>query len=573
MVIYSRISFKSFVFIHFIAALLLFPPFVSSAQDSDQILEYQPEASMAMGWNSLTNRPSNARANCLDPSSYEISDEPREESGGSGIRAEGNFQLIFSKSEIADGFGLNAAASYRSLAYNVSGSAEYAQSKQVSTENTNVAGYVKVETRAQSLRGKSGVAELRSFSLSDTNLPADSLGARLSGIRLSQEALDALKNSPEEFFNNCGDGFVIDIYYGGRLNVIASLSSTSEQEKRKLESSLKGSGGGAEVSIDGFIESAKSTAVESFNASYLMVGTDGGDINVLTVAELKTTFDNFPGNVKKNDIGVRLRVASYASLLPESERYRFGPTDEVIKAARLYNDLESVWRNLADMRGALNKKLRWDLAVNERCLSDKQDEIGAFNSTVLKNITACAEQTTSSFSTPSICESDAFPANPAKNSDPSCPSTTAIVDGQLSQFDYRLFYPMLVVNNELPACKQYDTAEVQAVVRKQWLKPVIDAQCNDNINLPQCNNEIRRQLVNNIHVVDTTKPLAPYGKNGYLSSCQDCKMKWGSGGKAIIQCSCSKNKKYKNTAWINMQCPQKTALQNCNRRLRYGKCK
>ena len=523
-----------------------------------------------MGWNSLSNRPSNARGNCLEPSSYEVS-EQQAEGGGDGIRATGSFRLIFSKSEIADGFGLNAAASYRSLAYNVSGSARYAQSRQVSAENTNVAGYVKVETRAQSLRGKAATAN--SFVSSDTQLSSETLVAGISGIRLSQTALDALTTSPEEFFNQCGDGFVIDIYYGGRLNILAELSSESEQNKRKLEASLKGSGGGAEVQIDGFVEASKSTEVKNFNASYMVVGTDGKGISVSSIDKLEKTFNDFPGNVKANDTGVRIRVASYASLLPGSEQYQFGPTEEMIKTARLHNDLDSVWRDLADMRdGGLRNKLRWDLAVSDRCLSNKQDEIGAFKGAALKNIKACAEQTTSSFETPSNCSTASLPHNPTGNGDTSCPATTAIVGGQLSQFDYRLFYPLLKVAGELPSCKKYAKAEIQSKVSNQWLKPVIDAQCNKDNSLPQCTNSVRRELDANIHIVDTTEPEPPFGRNGYLKTCQNCKMKWITGGKAQIQCSCSKNKVFKNTAWINMQCPQKTALQNCNRKLRYGKC-
>lgn len=550
---------------------LFLPLCAATAQQTDQLMEYQSEAKVGWGWNSLTNRPSQTRGNCLDPDSYEISQSNADESS-SGIIAEGSFKLVFSKSSIADGFGLNAAANYRSVAYEASGSAKYAQSKQVSAQNTNVAGYVKVETRSQSLRAK-GYSGAETLS-SDVPMTSSMLGAKLSGIRLSPDALAALNESPEKFFTNCGDGFVIDIYYGGRLNVLAELSTGSEESKRKLEESLKGAGGGATIEIGGFVEASKSSEVSSFSASFRAVGSDGTGIDVSDVDSLKDTFDKFPRNVKDNDRGVRIRVASYASLLPNSEQYQFGPTQEVIEAARLHNDLDSVWRDLADMRsGDLANELRWDLAVDKDCLGEKQDEIVAYQKRVKNNVTGCATKITSSLSTPGACGKAVFPANPSSSASATCPATTAVIDGQLSQFDYRMFYPLVKNEKVLPACKKYATGEVQQAVNAQWLEPIIDAQCNDDNTLRQCNNRIRQQLQNNIHVVDTTgntAPIHPYG--GYSRSCKNCTSKWDASGAATFQCSCAKNKEFRNTAWITMQCPQDNALQNCNRRLRYGNC-
>lgn len=259
--------------IFFLMAFLCFGIISVPAAGQDQKLEYQPEAVLALGWNSIENSSSAGRASCLDPKSYQSNKNKSKDPNYYGT-----FRLVYSKTDIEDGFGLNSSASYRGLVYKASGSVKYAQSKQVSSQSTNASGFVTVETRSESLLGQSALSQGGAFVPSYQSAPFSAVKARLGDIRLSNDYVQMLKSNPGEFFRQCGDGFVMDIYYGGRLNIFATLTTDSETSRKKLEASLKGSGGVAEISIDGFISNAKNSGNTEFNASYMAVGSDGSEL-------------------------------------------------------------------------------------------------------------------------------------------------------------------------------------------------------------------------------------------------------------------------------------------------------
>jgi len=219
----------------------------------------------------------------------------------------------------------------------------------------------------------------------------------------------------------------------------------------------------------------------------------------------------------------------------------------------------------------LTDKLRWEYSVDKQCLANKQDEIHQFNQNLLTKIQACSKKLNSINGIPAACESDTLRAGlQLKSGSSSCPATTQIIAGQLSQFDYRLFYPVVKQSGVLPNCRKWGAGQIQQVVSTQWLDPTIDTQCRANPNQPQCVNATRAKLKSNIHVVDTSEPLQPEGL--YKETCKNCKLKWISGGKAQMQCSCKRDGEFKNTAWVTLQCPQKKRLNNCRRTLHYGNC-
>ncbi|MEZ5482722.1 MAG: hypothetical protein R3E73_11265 [Porticoccaceae bacterium] len=544
----------------------------TSSSELFQVLEFQPEAKLAVGWNSIENDISTGRATCLDPKSFSYKKNP---SGHKDGQYEGSFRLVHSKTDIEDGFGLNASATYRGLLYKVEGSAKYAQSKEVSAENTNVAGYVAVETRADSIYGATSKSLDAQFIPSVKMISASEIAARFTDIRVLPEYIDLLASNPKEFFRRCGDGFVADIYYGGRLNVLAALATTSEDSKKKLEASLKGSSSAVDVSVDGFISSVKKSSGTQFTASYRAVGGDGKELSVSSIDNLKQTVDKFSHEVFKNDAGIRMRVVSYASLIPNTDSYRFGVVQDAIDAARRYRDLNSVWDALGQMRdGPLTTKLKWNRAVSKQCLADKQDEILDYNKTIFSSLETCSKQMNSSMSNPPNCSSKALLAGARlKTGSATCPATTTIVDGKLSQFDYRLFYPLVSDSKILDICQKPSDSVYRAMINKLWLKPTIDAQCSADPNQPQCYNRVREQLTNNIHILDNGfTPIMPTG--GYTRSCKNCETAWRGDGGSHVRCDCKKNGKYVPTKWRNMdpQCPQKTALQNCSATLKYGNC-
>ena len=215
-----------------------------TANDSE-MLESRPEAKLGLGWNSVTNEPTSRREFCIDLSSTSIKDAENKDAENKDARYQGSFRLIHTKTDIEDGFGLSLSASYRGLIYSAKGSASYAQKQTVNVENINAAGFVTVETRGRSLHSKGSNFSATTFVPShqlDGSLVVDQVG----GLSLKSKYLQLLKSNPKQFYQICGDSFVSDIYFGGRLNVVATLATVSVSDKRKLESSLSGSGGGAD---------------------------------------------------------------------------------------------------------------------------------------------------------------------------------------------------------------------------------------------------------------------------------------------------------------------------------------
>jgi len=264
------------------------------------------------------------------------------------------FRLVHSKTDIQDAFGLDASASYRGIAYQAEGSVKYASSKDVNAESINLAGYVKVDTRADSLRASDNISFKGAFLASGDLDTGESFTARMGGIKIDKDYAQLYLTNPEVFFNTCGDGFVMDIFYGGRLNIIATLDTKTEAAKQSLQASLKGSGGGVEVDVDAVVSSAKASEGTTFNASYQAVGSDGSELKIGSIDQVKSTFENFTANARQNDAGVRMRIVSYKSLVEEKLKdYRFGPGDSVTQAARLYSDLTSVWHTLTQIKKAL----------------------------------------------------------------------------------------------------------------------------------------------------------------------------------------------------------------------------
>ena len=267
---------------------------------------------------------------------------------------------------------------------------------------------------------------------------------------------------------------------------------------------------------------------------------------------------------------------SYAAILPASEGYRFGVADDAIKAGRLYNELTSIWQTLKQILDgdAVTVASQWGRSVGKACIAAKQDEIIGINKSVSDALHACANDTVSSMNTPSSCDSSALLAGArVKPDDPSCPATTQLVNNRLSAFDYRLFFPPRTVPSKIDRCTEPTTAMVRNMMAAEWIKPAWDAKCSDPNQHPElCLNSTYDRLVKNIHVVDRGKPPLPSG--GYRRSCTvaKCNLEWDANGKGKMQCPCSAGGQTKNTKWIKLQCPQKKALQNCRRTLKYGSC-
>jgi len=551
---------------------LLFSPALAFADDQyTQVLEYQPQAALGVGWNTLTNQVSDARATCLDPKSY----KPQENTNG---RYSGNFRLVSSRSDIEDGLGLNVSAGYRGLVYKASGSVKFAQDQTVSASSTQVAGFATAETRVESVLGKTGnEAANAAFISSDAILSLNDIQQRFGGLSLDRHKLKLLTSkNPDDvqkFFRECGDGFVSDIYHGGRLNIVASLSSNSEKSKQTVESTLKGEGGGFNIGIDSLVSAAKSKDVTNFSSNYLIVGTDGSGGSFTDIDGLKQKFNEFNNKAYQHDAGIRLRITSYALLLPNSGQYRFGVAKDAIEAARLVNELTSVWQTLGQMLDDQHAfPVRWDRSVGQQCIKSKQDEIIRNNQSIVAGLKTCAQDTVSAMSTAASCSKAKILAQVSVNSENStaCPATTTLVNNRVSEFDYRLFYPAL---GKSDSCAPPKSSEVREKVRQEWIKPRWDAICNHNPNQnPQlCLNSTLDALVQHIHVPDRGLPPLPTG--GYKRSCQvkTCTTKWGDNDRGLIRCTCSSGGKSKPTKWTSMQCPQKIALQNCHGVLKYTK--
>ncbi|MGF1641806.1 MAG: hypothetical protein ACFCUO_12730 [Rhodospirillales bacterium] len=541
-------------------------PAPESAEGLFEEMEYRSEARLGVGWSALTNDIATRRATCIEKAetSSKTNDDPR---------YFGQFRLVHSTTDIEDGFGLSTSAAFQGLIYKVGGSVKYAQSKTFSADSINASGFITVETRSESLYGPdatlpaAGVA----FEPSWASATAHHLSTRMGGLRLKPEYARMLKNDQKAFFDACGDGFVVDIYRGGRLDVLLGIATASVAENRKLAAEIHGSGGGVSIDVDAMISKVEAHKNTSVNGTYLAVGGDGRELGVASLDELKAMLKAFPAEVRKADAGIRIRVLSYAALVGGDEHYRFGVVDSARTAARLYLDLESVWATMRAMTdGPLNPRMAWTRSIEPQCLRRKEDEILEIKQALRARLEECGRELPASMTTPRACEASRLSIAPGGVPTADCPATTALIPPAVTDYDYRVFLPAFQEAGVLDACHQPNDAAVRERVRQDWLKPVIDARCGDGAEgKPECRSAVADHLVAAIPVVGPPPPPLPTG--GYQRSCRNCVVKWDGPNRQIIQCSCARDGKYANTAWTLMQCPQRDPLQNCNRKLKYGR--
>ena len=561
------ISLSCFVFL-FLFCTPLFRG-LGWASEPFEFMEFRPEAKLGVGWSALTNDIATRRETCIEMSGAEPSSKTND-----NPQYFGQFRLVHSTTDIEDGFGLSTSASFQGLVYKGAGSVKYAQSRTYNAENINAAGFITVETRSESLYGSAATVSARDPSYLPSWTPVALRGvlAQVGGLRLKPEFSKMLNENPKAFFEHCGDGFVTDIYRGGRLSVLLNISAASVGENKKLQAEISGSGGGVDIGVDSMISKVSAHSNTSLNGSYFAVGGSGRELSLASLDALKAMLKTFPEDVHTTDAGIRMRVMSYNAVLDGEDRYRFGIVESARAAARTYLDFNSIWKTMREMTdGALKPKLAWNRSVDPACLSRKQDEILSINRDLLNRLEDCGAAMASTMESPQQCQAAQFAAvlkaAPAAGT---CPATPTLIGDTVTDYDYRIFFPAFVETNVLDGCHQPGDAAVRELVREDWLKPVIDARCRSRPeDKPECQSTVANRLTASIHVNGRPPPPLPTG--GYLRSCKNCVVKWDSAGKQTMRCSCSRGGKFGNTAWITPQCPQKAPLQNCSRRLKYGK--
>jgi hypothetical protein len=544
----------------------------SAHAEMSMMLEFAPEASLGLGWNTLRNAPTDRRETCIENFADPVVSKNKQ------LESTGSFRLVHSTSDILDGFDLSASAAFHGIFYKGSGSISYATSQSISAEMTNAAGFVTVETDATSLRAKDAPAAATAYRYSFAVTPA-AVASSIGGLRLKQEYLDLLKSGSvsdrKTFFEICGDGFISDIYRGGRLSTVLTISSRNREDRQKLQASLSGEGGGASVSVGTMIEKVSKSSVSSFSANFHAV-SGCGQSGVTSLDAMKNLLETFAGCVRSDPAGIRMRVISYDALVTPPGKHRFGVPEGAAKAARAYLDLNSIWATMHQMRDTtsdLHDKLVWSRSVGTSCLGEKQDEILDVRKRLKESLSGCNEAIGTTIDRPAACEAEAMQANLAQPRPASagCPTTSRILDGLSSQYDYLVFWPAMVRTGvQENSCHQQVDGFVADAVYQDWIKPVIDLRCSgpDVEDKADCRSGFPNAVKSRIPVHPRVT-RTPTG--GYQRTCKDCRISWNGSGGQVMKCQCKRGGKYGWTKSITLQCPQTAPLENCKRTLKYGK--
>jgi hypothetical protein len=124
-----------------------------------------------------------------------------------------NFEMtsITSSDSLRKSLNISASASLKSGVHKGSAKTNFFQSTSVDSYSTYVLVSAKVQNQSKEMRG----------------------------VKLTQDAWDALALSPERFTQMCGDEFVSGYVTGGEYYAIVRISSSSEAEKKKVDAKIK----------------------------------------------------------------------------------------------------------------------------------------------------------------------------------------------------------------------------------------------------------------------------------------------------------------------------------------------
>lgn len=236
-----------------LGASLSFSP-LAWAQDAEEesavLLEFPVEnpVSLGTGWNFVENKKSLQSCIAHDVSSLNFQDR----------RAQ--LSVVEDHEALADALDVSVTAKYRAVLSNFSASARFVTSTKFEARSTHVAIMAEVDEGPQFV-----------VPTAVDNASSD-VEQQIKNVRLLPEFVDLASNDIDEFFRQCGQGFVAVIHSGARINAVLTFSNTNRKEHEAISLSLSGGGGGASFSASFQRTMDSFSQAERFNVSYLGLG-------------------------------------------------------------------------------------------------------------------------------------------------------------------------------------------------------------------------------------------------------------------------------------------------------------
>lgn len=224
------------------------------AQDTDEegavLVEFPIEnpASLGIGWNFVDNKKTLQNCVVHDVSSLSFQDR----------RAQ--LSVVEDHEALSNALDVSVTAKYRAVMSNFSASARFVTSTKFEARSTHVAIMAEVD------EGPQFVVPVSSGS-SSSNVEQE-----IKNVRLLPAFVDLASTDIDEFYRQCGQGFVAVVHSGARINAVLTFSNTTQNEHEAISVSLSGGGGGASFSASFKRTMDSFTQAERFNVSYLGLG-------------------------------------------------------------------------------------------------------------------------------------------------------------------------------------------------------------------------------------------------------------------------------------------------------------
>ncbi len=245
--------------------------------------------------------------------------------------------------EVMKSMGLSAAASVKTIGYQVSGKASFAKDTKVSGYSSNFVMRASVDN---GVRYAAPISEniRASDSNENTAQQADS-----GSIRLTNQALKlAQRRDLNAFTNVCGDSFVSALYGGAELTGVVSIKTSSRQESEKASASFSGSGWGVDVSGKATSSALSDFKSEQMSLSFFQIGGSRDKIPA-SKEDFLAKLDTLSAEADDAPKFYRVALLPYTALENWPEKEIFVATAELDQLASYWGDYNTLYTELDEI--------------------------------------------------------------------------------------------------------------------------------------------------------------------------------------------------------------------------------
>lgn len=247
--------------------------------------------------------------------------------GGNAQTTRFSMKQIESVEDLKESLSVSASGSFGYGVYSGSAKASYMKSKDFSSNSSYLLVSVRVENQTEVL---------------DAYKFTDSARALLKADKRT------------EFLARCGDEFVAAKTTGGEFTAIVEFMSKTEEQKEKISSSIKGSGGTWNVAADFKSSMEKLSKVSETKVTILRVGGSG---ELPNFNDLVATALTFPNSITTNNAWpYSVTTVSYDAVL-DNDPTLPRPIN-LRQAQRFFEQVSSAYLSLIKVRNDINYVLK-----------------------------------------------------------------------------------------------------------------------------------------------------------------------------------------------------------------------